>query len=75
MDGSTAAGWCRAILLQSESARNPSLKPPERRNLRLISITYLMTATMLNGGFGPLFTVQTPKCKLLDSRYFLQPES
>lgn len=40
------------------------------RNLRLISITYLITATMLNGGFGPLFTVQTPKCKLLDSRYF-----
>jgi hypothetical protein len=45
------------------------------RNLGLISITYLIVATMLYGGFDPLFTVQTPKCKLLDSRYFPQPES
>jgi len=53
----------------------PFSETSRARNLRLLSVTYLIAATMLNGGFDPPFTVQTLKCKLLDSRYFLQPES
>jgi hypothetical protein len=47
----------------------PFRETPTATNLRLISITYLIVATMLYGRFDPLFTVQTPKCKLLHSRY------